>query len=75
MTTYVIARDAYILDAGYQRVSGYDQASVVGRGRTIRAAARKAGPWCTMNGYRLFEAETGKCLGNITPDGDVYPIG
>ena len=66
VTQYVIARDQwYIADNGDQFVRGYDEASVVGRGRTLAAAVRRAGGWAFMSGYRAYDGRTGECLGRV----------
>lgn len=64
---FVIARPQWFIDdSGRQFTQGFDQATVVGEGRTLRAAARKSGGWETMPGYRVFDGTTGKCLGKLS---------
>lgn len=61
---YVIARPQWFInDHGTQYTRGWDQTTVVGDGRTLRAAARRAGAWATVSGYRVFNEQTGEDLG------------
>lgn len=62
--SYVIARPQFFInDQGTQYTRGWDQTTVVGYGRTLRAAARRAGAWATVSGYRVFNEQTGEDLG------------
>lgn len=64
--TIVIARDQYYLDNnGGQFVQGFDPTTVVGRGLTLAAAARRAGAWAFVSGYRAYDAKSGECLGRV----------
>ena len=71
MTNYIIARPQYfITDLGTQYTSGYDQRTVVGYGRTLRAAARRAGAWATQSGYRVFLEHADTDLGILRIEHD-----
>lgn len=64
MTTYVIAREQFFIrDNGTQYTDGFDECSVVGRGRSLKAAVRRAGGWQAMPGYYVFDDKTGQLLG------------
>lgn len=66
MANVVIARDQWFINSdGNQYVRGYDETSVVGRGRTLAAAARRSRGWYAQAGYRAYEEKTGRCLGKV----------
>lgn len=64
--SYVIARPQWFInDHGTQYTRGYDQTTVIGYGRTLKAAADRAGEWATRSGYRVYDQRTGDDLGEL----------
>jgi len=74
---YVIARpQTWLSERSTQCTHGFDQRSVVGHGRTLKAAAERAGQWAFRSGYRVFDSRTSEDLGELAYEecGGYYTI-